>query len=199
MIDENIKEMEEYAEEHSVPIMNKRGMNFLCKFIEKNEIKTILEIGTAIGYSAIRMALVNKNIHIVSIERDQERYIEAVKNIKKFKLDKRITLILGDALDLNVDLTDKFDMLFIDAAKGQYTKFFNKFSKNIEDDGAIVSDNMNFHGLVNEVDTIENRNLRQLVTKLKKYITFLEENDNYDTKFYKVGDGIAITVKKGVF
>ena len=199
MIDENIKEMEEYAEEHSVPIMNKRGMNFLCKFIEKNEIKTILEIGTAIGYSAIRMALVNKNIHIVSIERDQERYIEAVKNIKKFKLDKRITLILGDALDLNVDLTDKIDMLFIDAAKGQYTKFFNKFSKNIEDDGAIVSDNMNFHGLVNEVDTIENRNLRQLVTKLKKYITFLEENDNYDTKFYKVGDGIAITVKKGVF
>lgn len=199
MIDENIKEMEEYAEEHSVPIMNKRGMNFLCKFIEKNEIKTILEIGTAIGYSAIRMALVNKNIHIVSIERDQERYIEAVKNIKKFKLDKRITLILGDALDLNVDLTDKFDMLFIDAAKGQYTKFFNKFSKNIEDDGVIVSDNMNFHGLVNEVDTIENRNLRQLVTKLKKYITFLEENDNFDTKFYKVGDGIAITVKKGVF
>lgn len=199
MIDENIKEMEEYAEEHSVPIMNKRGMNFLCKFIEKNEIKTILEIGTAIGYSAIRMALVNKNIHIVSIERDQERYIEAVKNIKKFKLDKRITLILGDALDLNVDLTDKFDMLFIDAAKGQYTKFFNKFSKNIEDDGVIVSDNMNFHGLVNEVDTIENRNLRQLVTKLKKYITFLEENDSYDTKFYKVGDGIAITVKKGVF
>ena len=90
-------------------------------------------------------------------------------------------------------------MLFIDAAKGQYTKFFNKFSKNIEDDGVIVSDNMNFHGLVNEVDTIENRNLRQLVTKLKKYITFLEENDNYDTKFYKVGDGIAITVKKGVF
>ena len=168
MIDENIKEMEEYAEEHSVPIMNKRGMNFLCKFIEKNEIKTILEIGTAIGYSAIRMALVNKNIHIVSIERDQERYIEAVKNIKKFKLDKRITLILGDALDLNVDLTDKFDMLFIDAAKGQYTKFFNKFSKNIEDDGVIVSDNMNFHGLVNEVDTVENRNLRQLVTKLKK-------------------------------
>ena len=167
--------------------------------MEKNEIKTILEIGTAIGYSAIRMALVNKNIHIVSIERDQERYIEAVKNIKKFKLDKRITLILGDALDLNVDLTDKFDMLFIDAAKGQYTKFFNKFSKNIEDDGVIVSDNMNFHGLVNEVDTIENRNLRQLVTKLKKYITFLEENDNYDTKFYKVGDGIAITVKKGVF
>ena len=196
MIDENIKEMEEYAEEHSVPIMNKRGMNFLCKFIEKNEIKTILEIGTAIGYSAIRMALVNKNIHIVSIERDQERYIEAVKNIKKFKLDKRITLILGDALDLNVDLTDKFDMLLKNRFRNNRKI---KFSKNIEDDGVIVSDNMNFHGLVNEVDTIENRNLRQLVTKLKKYITFLEENDNYDTKFYKVGDGIAITVKKGVF
>lgn len=196
---DEIKEMEEYAEENNVPIMNKRGMNFLCKFIEKNEIKNILEIGTAIGYSSIRMALMDKNIHIVSIERDQDRYIEAVKNIKKCKLDKRITLILGDALDLNVDLQDKFDLIFIDAAKGQYTNFFNKFEKNLEEDGVIVSDNMNFHGLVEEVDTIKNRNLRQLVTKLKKYISFLEENEKYDTKFYKVGDGIAITAKKGVF
>ena len=94
MKEEYIKQMEEYAEENNIPIMNKRGINFLCKFIEKNDIRNILEIGTAIGYSAIKMALVNKNINIISIERDQERYIEAVKNIKKLKLDKRITLVL---------------------------------------------------------------------------------------------------------
>lgn len=197
-MESNLKEIEEYAEINNIPIMDKKGINFLCKFIETNEIKTILEIGTAIGYSAIKMALVNKNIHIVSIERDQERYIEAVKNIKKFKLDKRITLVLGDALDLNVDFQEKFDMIFIDAAKSQYIKFFNKFEKNLEDDGVIVSDNMNFHGLVDESE-IKSKNLRQLITKLKKYISFLEENDKYDTKFYKVGDGVAITAKKGVF
>ena len=83
MNEEVLKEMEKYAEENSVPIMQKKGINFLCKFIEKNEIKTILELGTAIGYSSIKMALTNEDIQIVSIERDQERYIEALKNIKK--------------------------------------------------------------------------------------------------------------------
>ena len=200
MNDELLKEIENYAEEKSVPIMSKKGINFLCKFIEKNNIRNILEIGTAIGYSSIKMALVNKNINVISIERDQERYIEAVKNVKKFKLDKRITLVLGDALDLGIDFkNEKFDLILIDAAKAQYLKFFNKFEKNLDDDGVIISDNMNFHGYVETVDEIKSKNLRQLVTKLKKYITFLEENDKYDTKFYKVGDGIAITAKKGVF
>lgn len=200
MKDEYIKQMEVYAEENNIPIMSKRGINFLCKFIEKNDIRNILEIGTAIGYSSIKMALVNKNINVVSIERDQERYIEAVKNVKKFKLDKRITLVLGDATDLNIDLKDvKFDLILIDAAKAQYIKFFKKFEKNLADDGVFVSDNMNFHGYVESPEEIKSKNLRQLVTKLKKYITFLEENDKYDTKFYKVGDGIAITAKKGVF
>lgn len=200
MNEEFLKQLEVYAEEKNVPIMNKKGINFLCKFIEKNKIKNILEIGTAIGYSSIKMALVNKNINIVSIEKDQERYIEAVKNIKKLKLDKRITLVLGDALDYNIDFgEEKFDLILIDAAKAQYIKFFDKFEKNLDEDGVIVSDNMNFHGFVDNIDKIESKNLKQLVTKLKKYITFLEENDKYDTKFYKVGDGIAITAKKGVF
>lgn len=194
MENEVIKAMEKYAEENNIPIMQKKGINFLCKFIEKNEIKTILEIGTAIGYSAIKMALVNDKIHIVSIERDQERYIEALKNIKKLKLEKRITLILGDAL--TIDLKDKYDMVFIDAAKAQYTKFFRKYEQNLNEDGVIVSDNMNFHGFVEDTEKIENRNLRQLVTKLKKYIEFLENNDKYKTKFYKIGDGLAITYRK---
>ena len=198
-MDDKLKEIEEYAKVNNVPIMNKRGINFLCKFIEKNEIKTVLEIGTAIGYSAIKMALVDKNIRIVSIEKDQERYIEALKNIKKFKLEKRIMLVLSDALDINTNFEEKFDLIFIDAAKSQYTKFFNKYKKNLEDDGVIISDNMNFHGFVENPEEIKSKNLRQLVTKIKKYQDFLKNNEEFDTKFYKVGDGIAITVKKGVF
>lgn len=194
MNEEVIKEMEKYAEENNIPIMQKKGINFLCKFIEKNDIKSILEIGTAIGYSTIKMALTSDDIQIVSIERDQDRYIEALKNIKKMKLEKRITLILGDAL--NIDLKGKYDMLFIDAAKSQYIKFFEKYEKSLVEDGVIVSDNLNFHGLVNEVDKIESKNLRQLVTKINKYREFLETNEKYVTKFYKVGDGLAITYRK---
>lgn len=198
-MEEYLKEIEKYAEDNNIPIMNKRGINFLCRFIEKNDIRNILEIGTAIGYSSIKMALVNRNINVISIERDQEKYIEAIKNIKKFKLDKRITLILGDALDINMNFKDeKFDLIFIDAAKAQYTKFFTKYENNLKDDGVIVSDNINFHGLVDHTEEIKSKNLKQLVTKIEKYIKFLKENKRYDTKFYKVGDGIAITAKKGV-
>lgn len=196
MYTEEIKQMEKYAEENNVPIMMKRSMNFLCKFIKKNNIKRILEIGTAIGYSSINMALVDEDIQVVSIERDQEKYIEALKNIKKCDLDKRVTLILGDAL--NIDINEKFDLIFIDAAKGQYTNFFNKYKDNLEDDGFIVSDNIKFHGYVENYESIENRNLRQLVGKLKKYIEFLKDNEEFETKFYEVGDGIAITYKKDV-
>lgn len=195
-MDDVIKEMEKYAEEKGIPIMQKRGMNFLCKFIEKNNIKSILEIGTAIGYSAINMALVNDDITVVSIERDQDRYIEAIKNIKKCKLEKRITLVLGDAL--NIDLTGKYDMLFIDAGKAQYIKFFEKYKENLVDDGFVVSDNIDFHGFVENKEEIKSRNLRQLVTKIQKYIDFLTNNEEFDTKFYKVGDGIAITYRKEV-
>ena len=200
MKEEYLKQMEEYADENNIPIMNKRGINFLCKFIEQNDIRNILEIGTAIGYSASKMAMCGRNVHVISIERDQERYIEAVKNIKKLKLDKKITLVLGDANDLSINFGDeKFDLILIDAAKAQYLKFFKKFENNLADDGVFISDNMNFHGYVDAESEIKSKNLRQLITKLKKYITFLEENDKYDTKFYKVGDGLAITAKKGVF
>ena len=193
-MDELIKSIEKYAEEKNVPIMQKKGIDFLCKIIDKKEYKNILEIGTAIGYSSIKMAMVDKDITVTTIEKDEERYMLALKNIKKAKLDKRINVIFSDAIDVN--LNDKYDLIFIDAAKGQYIKFFNKFKKNLADDGVIISDNMSFHGLVETDERIKSRNLRGLVTRIKRYIEFLETNPEYKTKFYKVGDGIAVSVKK---
>ena len=188
---------EDLARKHAKNVITgKLTKEDMVRFIEKNNIKSILEIGTAIGYSAINMALVNDDITVVSIERDQDRYIEAIKNIKKCKLEKRITLVLGDAL--NIDLTGKYDMLFIDAAKAQYIKFFEKYKENLVDDGFIVSDNIDFHGFVENKEEIKSRNLRQLVTKIQRYIDFLTNNEEFDTKFYKVGDGIAITYRKEV-
>ena len=121
-----IRKMEEYADEKGVPIMEKEGIEFLTEFIKHNKIKSILEVGTAIGYSAIKMALVDDDITITTIERDEVRYLEAIKNVKALGLDSRINLVLGDALEYIPDGMN--DLIIIDAAKSQYIKFFEKFS-----------------------------------------------------------------------
>lgn len=195
-MDKDFKSIEKYAEEHNIPIMEKAGIKFLTKYIEENNVKSILEIGSAIGYSAIKMALVNENIKITTIEKDNVRYMEALKNIKDFGLEKRITLIYGDALLLNIE--DKYDLIFIDAAKGQYINFFEKYSKNLNKKGVIISDNIDFHGLVNKEERIESKNLRQLVDKIRRYIDFLKENASFETTFYKVGDGVSISRKREI-
>ena len=193
-MDNIIKEIEIYAKKENVPIMQKRGINFLCKLIKDNNYKKILEIGTAIGYSSIKMAKIDKNIKVTTIERDENRYLEAVKNINRCKLDNQINLILGDALETNI--IDNYDLIFIDAAKAQYIKFFEKYSCNLNKNGVIVTDNLEFHGFVKNPELIKNRNLKQLVNKIKKYIIFLEENKEYETKFYKTGDGIAVSKRR---
>lgn len=192
---EIIKQMRDYADMNNVPIMLDDGISYLIKYINTNNITSVLEIGTAIGYSAIMMALANPNLKITTIERDEKRYLEAVKNIKKANLEDRITLIYQDALDVTLD--DIFDLVFIDAAKAQNIKFFEKFSKNLRSRGTIVTDNLNFHGLVEkDEDQIESKNLKALVRKLKLYIEYLKENEEFSTTFLSVGDGLAISIKK---
>ena len=187
-----LEKIKEYAEENNVPIMTEEGINFLTNYIKKRNVKKILEIGAAIGFSAIMMALVDDEIEITTIERDEKRYLEAVKNIKKFQLEDRINLIYKDAFDVNI--TDSYDLVFIDAAKAQNIKFFEMFSKNLNPKGTIITDNMNFHGLVDKnPEEIKSRNLRALVRKLKDYATFLKENKKYETEFLDIGDGIAVS------
>ena len=194
MNDKRLKKIEEYARTNNVPIMEKEGIEFLTNYIKENNIKNILEIGAAIGYSAIKMCLVNDNITVTTIERDEKRYLEAIKNIKEFNLEDRITIIHDDAF--NVEINDKFDLIFIDAAKSQYIKFFEKFKINLKEDGVIISDNLDFHGLVNGDYESYSRNVKGIVRKLKNYINFLEENEEFETEFIKIGDGIAITNKR---
>lgn len=187
-----INEIRTYAKEEKVPIMMDDGLKFLIEYISKNKIQSVLEIGTAIGYSSIMMALSNPSLTITTIERDEKRYLEALKNIKKLSLEDRITLVFNDALDVN--LSEKYDLIFIDAAKAQNIKFFEKFEKNLNPSGTIVTDNLKFHGLVDKnEEEIESRNLRALVRKIKEYISFLKGNINYKTDFYELGDGISIS------
>lgn len=189
-----IREIKQYALDHKVPIMVDQGIDFLTRFIEEHQVKSVLEIGTAIGYSAIMMALSSPEVKITTIERDQERYMEAVKNVKKFDLEDRITLVFNDALDVEIDGT--FNLVFLDAAKGQNIRFFEKFENNLAEHGTIITDNMDFHGLVNQEEESMSRNLRGLVRKIKDYEEFLKNNENYEVKFMTIGDGIAVAIRK---
>lgn len=189
-----IKELEDYAQENRIPIMQQEGMDFLCTFIAEHDCKNILEIGSAIGYSAIRTALANPQSKIITLERDEERYRMAIENIHDFHLEDQIEIHLCDALEYTTE--EMFDLIFIDAAKAQYIKFFERYEHNLKPGGHIISDNLEFHGYVEHPETVSSRNLRQLVKKIKKYIAYLEAKDSFETIFLKIGDGVAVSHKK---
>ncbi len=190
-----IKEMERYAEANNVPIIEHDSIEFIRKYIKLNKVKSVLELGTAIGYSAILMAECDKSVEVTTIERDEKRYREAVKNVNECGLDNQINIVFNDALEVNL-AGHKYDLIFIDAAKGQYIKFFEKFENYLNPGGIIITDNLKFHGLVENKEGIESRNVRGLVNKIEKYIDFLKQNEDYVTKFYDIGDGISVSFRK---
>ena len=194
-MNEVIKEMERYAEINNVPIIEKDSIKFIRKYIEVNNVKKILEIGTAIGYSAILMATAGEDVEVTTIERDADRYREALKNIKACELEKKIEVVFNDALEVNL-AGHGYDLIFIDAAKAQYTKFFEKFSNYLNEGGIIITDNLKFHGLVANKDSVESRNVLGLVNKIEAYVDFLKNNDEFITKFYDIGDGLSVSFRK---
>ena len=189
-----MKELEEYAMINKIPIMQKDGILYLINYIKENNIKNILEIGSAIGYSSIMMASINSDIRITTIERDKDRYDLAVFNIKKYNLDKQINIIYGDAVD--TDITGMYDLIFIDAAKGKNVFFFEKYKNNLVKRGTIITDNLSFHGLVEDESLVKTKNQRGIVNKIKDYINFLDNNTEFTTTYVPVGDKIAISKRK---
>ena len=191
---EQILEIEKYAKENNVPIIEKESICYIMKYIKEHNVKNILEIGSAIGYSAILMASSNQPTMVTTIERDESRYMECLKNIKKCGLDKKINVVYQDALDVNLTGVS-YDLIFIDAAKGQYTKFFEKYKYFLKDNGTIITDNIKFHGYVGNSDAIESSNLKSLVQKIEGYIDFLKNNTEFTTTFYDIGDGLSVSKK----
>lgn len=189
-----MKELEEYAKINNIPIMQKDGILYLINYIKENNIKNILEIGSAIGYSSIMMASINSDIRITTIERDKDRYDLAVSNIKKYNLDKQINIIYGNAVD--TDITGMYDLIFIDAAKGKNIFFFEKYKNNLVKGGTIITDNLSFHGLVEDSDLVKTKNQRGIVNKIKDFISFLDNNEEFATEYIPVGDKIAISKRR---
>lgn len=195
-VKEQILKMENYASEHNVPIIEKKSIAFIMKYIRDNNIKNVLEIGSAIGYSAILMASSNQETVVTTIERDETRYMECLKNVKKCGMDKKINVVYQDALELNLSEDLRYDLIFIDAAKGQYTRFFEKYKNFLNPNGAIITDNIKFHGYVGESNKLDKGNLKSLVEKIEKYIEFLKTNTEFDTEFYDIGDGLSVSTWK---
>ena len=193
-VEDKIKELEVSARSRGIPIMMSDGIDYLCNYISENNIKNILEIGSAIGYSAIRMALVDKDIKITTIERDNERYNEAVKNIDEFSLGGQIEIILGDAMDIEV--SGIYDLIFIDASKGHNIDFFNKYKNQISEHGVIITDNLSFHGLVENEELAITRGQRGIVRKIKNFIEFLDKQEDFYTEYIPLGDKIAVSKRK---
>ncbi|MBO7583924.1 MAG: O-methyltransferase [Treponema sp.] len=187
----DIDDIKLYAAKNSIPIMRDGGIDFICSYIKEHNIKKILEIGTAIGFSAIEFAGVAPDITVTTIELDIDRHIRALQNIHDSGFDKRIKAINTDALQLELD--DTFDMIFIDAAKGQYINFFEKYKANLAPDGVFISDNLSFHGMVEDLTLTHNYSTIKLVKKIRKYIEFLTKNTEFSTNFYAFGDGISIS------
>lgn len=187
-INKIIQDMEIFARKENIPIMQESSLLFIIEYIKNNNIKNVLEIGTAIAYSTIRIA--SNGIKITSIERDETRYKEAVKNVELTKLKNEITLIKKDAFETNIE--EKYDLIIIDAAKGKNKDFIEKFEKNLNPGGTIIIDNIDFHGLVGKSSEIKSRNLRSLVRKIENFLTYLEEQTKYTVEKKNIGDGLII-------
>ena len=191
-------ELKEYAKENKVPIIFDDGLSFLEAIIRTKRPQNILEIGTAIGYSAIRMSKAC-NSDVYTIERDPKMFEKATENINKAGLNEKIHIIFKDALEAFDDIKNiKFDLIFIDAAKAQYHKFFDLYTPLLNEHGIVVCDNMLFHGLVEDKDNMENysRSVRGLIRKLNEFHESLLDNNDFDTAIYDIGDGMSISVKK---
>jgi len=186
-----MNKLKDYAVQNNVPIIEDDGLEFIINLIKQENIKSILEVGTAIGYSAINFAYICDDIYIKTIERDKSMYEYAMGAIKDFNLENRIKIVFGDAKQIEID--GEFDMVFIDAAKSSYKLFFDRFSSNLSRNGIIVCDNMNFHGQLEIGEEKLSRGLRGIVRKLKTFREYLVSHKDYDTNFYNIGDGISVS------
>jgi len=190
-----INDIKEKALIEKVPIIKDGGLSFLLETIKKTNAKDILELGTAVGYSSINMAKLDKDIHIDTIEKNIDMYNQAIRNIKELNLDNQINVSLLPIEEYKTD--KKYDLIFVDAAKAQYPKYLEQFLPNLKDDGLFFFDNMVFHNLIYDVDSIESRNRRSLVKKIIKFRETITNDNRFDIIFYdSIGDGILIVRRK---
>ena len=189
------QEIKQYGKENNVPIVMDDTLLFLLKTINENNSKKVLEIGTAIAYSTIEMAINTDVEHIDTVEIDEARYKIAVQNVKNKNLQNKITLHLQDAIDYVKNCKIKYDFIYLDGPKGQYINYLPYLTKLLNKNGIIFADNLFFHGMVTGTYPVS-KNCRSMIKGLKNYINEITTNPIYSTTIYEIGDGIGVTKLK---
>lgn len=206
----DVESLKQEAREKGIPVMQDEGLCFICDYIRAHNVRTILEIGSATGCSAIQFASVSEDIRIVTVELDEERFEQAVKNIADAGLSDRVHVIHGDALKAETfarveaelaaiaSVPDKAtaDLIFLDAAKSQYIAFFEMYEKLLSPHGAIISDNLLFHGMTAGYRKTYNYNTIKLLRKIRGFIIYLMANKQFDTAFHTIGDGVSVSTRR---
>jgi len=193
------EELEEDALKRNIPVMQREGLFFLIEQLNNMHALSCLEIGSAIGYSAMMMVSHVEGLTVETIELNEERYLEAVQNIQERQLEERIHIYHDDALTFDTKnlKCHSYDCLFIDAAKAQYQKFFEKYVPFVKQEGIVIVDNLDFHGMIFDIEHIKNRNTKQLVKKIKRFKDWIFNHEDYDVDYYQIGDGICVIKRKG--
>ena len=190
-----LAKIKQKALEDHIPIIMDDTLAVIEEELEKNKPSRILEIGTAVGYSAICFTeFLAENGSIDTIEREADRVIEARENIKKVEVQNKINIIEGDAVEILPTLQGKYDVVFIDASKGKYPFFLKESLRMLAPKGIIFADNVLYKGYV--LSDYNKHKQRTAVRNLREFLSELQSNEMLDTKILEVGDGLAIARKK---
>ncbi len=193
-----LSELEDYAKVNKVPIIEPEIAQFLRFLLKLHRPKEILEVGTAIGYSAITMAeTLKEDFGITSLEKDPHMVEKAILNIEKSGFKEEIKIIEGDALEIFPHLSKAYDFIFLDAAKGQYIEFMDYSLKLLKAGGIIVSDNVLYKGMVAQKTEVEKRQ-KTLVTRLRNYLELINTTEGLSSSVIPIGDGLALTYKEEI-
>jgi len=194
--DDLSREIRQYAEINDVPIIDDSGLETVLQFLKLKKPQRILEIGSAIGYWSTMIAR-HTGAEVVTIERDDQNYEKACEYIARSSVAEKIKIHKADALEFDMSLleNEEFDVIFIDAAKSAYQRFFEKYESFLASDGLMISDNLLFHGHIFTAKKVLSNNLRDLTRKIKTYSVWLAEHPNYETIFLPLGDGIAFSYR----
>ena len=195
--DEYFLQLEEYAEEHHVPIIHKEVKSLLAFVVQSTNVTSVLEIGTAIGYSAsvFARAMYGKG-KITSIERREEYHEIAKKNVKELGYETEFDFKLGDAMDVLDEIDDTYDLIFVDAAKGHYQVFLDKCLDKLNPGGVIVSDNVLYQGMIASDEYVIRRK-KTIVKRMRNYLDHISNHPDFTTTLLPMSDGIALSYKHG--
>ena len=191
----NLKIIKEKALNEHIPIIMDDTLEYIYELYNDKKISSILEIGTAVGYSAICFTKFLSDDGIIdTIERDKQRIEEAKLNIKKAEVEKQINIISGDAVEILPTINKKYDMVFIDAAKGKYPIFLEHALRLLKNDGIILADNILYKGYV--MSDYNKHKQRTAVRNLREYIKETTEDPNLITEILEIGDGLALSKRR---